>query len=512
MHAITLSAAFAPDKVVHSVWKSPTKQWSENKGPERLESTSTDSSGPRSADREGDRSRLKHIFAAVQFPSQTGKVVQKDSPRMATANDALESERQRLPGSSHEEGESHGMENAARGGEGARAALEVPVWNATRQQEPHSDLRHEALQEAVQRQQRLYDEQMSRDSAVSDFEPSPSESTRPVSTLSSGRGSGGYTRAPTDMQLAYSQRSEQSVRDPEIQSQYRAHHEASPSPLEISQVPRALNQELAGTQETMAGDADSLVEVAALGLVICNKTISVISPVNGASPGARSPGGTIYGMRRAVTVGLVQVHGILPNSSASRCDGLGVGDEILAVNSLSCRGRSCREVVSYLTPISTNLAGQVQYIKPVHIISRRCSGMRGLRPRETLCHSSIVAGGEQFSRHPNSSPDWLPVMRPNQRTSMNDLPNTGLSASMGAVEEALFQKMRDKPTARSLVPGERKSLYDTTWRTFPLISLSVSPFCMQCGQRICKGVGSSEVLANMKTLTRSLAGGHVESS
>ncbi len=432
-----------------SVWKSPPKQWS-SKGRERLESVSTNSSGR--ADREGGRSREgdRDVITALQWPSQTDQIGQKGPTGQEVASPNSDSAR--VQSSLNEPAGYHSSD--AGGGSGSR------------QQHLGLSSPQAALEEAVQRQQKLYDEQMHRKSMGSQTNSSSAGAWQ-ESASSSGRGGLWYTVSRNEIQKpAGASNSEQGRWGAD--GSFPA-LEKSPPPLEISQAPRGQNEELATRERSMPRDTgiSSQVEVVAIGLVICNKQISVVSSSgNGSTP---CGGSSAEATSHRVTLDLVQVQRILPNSPASRCEAIAVGDEILAVNSFSCRGRSCHEVVSYMTPMNTHLAGQ--HVKPVHIISRRCSSTRSLRPRETLCHTSIVASSEKFSSHANTVSDFLPAMQ-----KENDV-NAGLSASLSAVEEALSGKMltpRDGPAPRSLLPGLRKSVYDTTWRTFPLISLFVS--------------------------------------
>ena len=395
------------------------------------------------------------MITALQWPSQTDQIGQKCATGQDDASPKSDSASAQSffhgPAGYHRPDEVGGSESSQQ-----HLSLSSP---------------QAALEEAVRRQQRLYDEQIHLGGQADRTDrrtPVSSAGAWQESASSSRRGGLWYTVSRNEMQKpAGASNLEQGGGGadgcyPVLKK--------SPPPLEISQAPCGQNEELATRGRSMPLDTgiSSRVEVAAIGLVICNKQISVVSSANGSpSSGGTSAGAT----QHTVTVGLMQVQGILPNSPASRCEAIAVGDEILAVNSISCRGRTCDEVVSYMTPMKTHLAGQLQHVKPVHIISRRCSSTRSLRPRETLCHTSIVPISEQFSGHANTVSDFLPAMR-----SENNV-NAGLSASLSAVEEALSDKMlmpRDGSAPRSLVPGVRKSAYDTTWRTFPLISLSVS--------------------------------------
>jgi len=243
----------------------------------------------------------------------------------------------------------------------------------------------------------------------------------------------------------------------------------TPPPCEISQAPSQglANQQFASDPEM---DAEAGSQVPGLGLVICNKYVSI------SSPGTLPPGMSSSELPHDMTVGLAHIKKILPHSPASRCDALAAGDEILAVNSFCCRGRTLEEIALYMTP-TPNLHdhfGRPQPAKPVHIISRQCSSAsRGGLRRESLFHASIVID------EPNYPEDLAELLYDTQRGFPRDEDSMDLCASLGALEEAVFDKVltpQEKGlTSRPAAPGRgvRHDGYQTTWRSFPMISLSV---------------------------------------
>jgi hypothetical protein len=282
---------------------------------------------------------------------------------------------------------------------------------------------------------------------------------------------------------------QQMLHDGQKQQQQRItngyYAETSPSPREISQTPRGV------TKQSLEEETELGSGIPGLGLVIVNKTISVVSQgieqalKNGGAAGKREGGG--YTM----TVASVQVQRIMSNSPASRCDAIAAGDEILAVNSLCCRGRNVKEVSQHISPLcdALNHFGGSQPAKPVHILSRQCLVTSDGTRRETLSHASLVPDDQ-----PRNSITSVPAAL-QAHTNEND--TGGLCASLGALEEALYEKLLT-PREQALTPrtafsgarSARRGGYETTWRSFPSISQSVSqthrPECNQdCAYMLC---------------------------
>ena len=163
--------------------------------------------------------------------------------------------------------------------------------------------------------------------------------------------------------------------------------EASPPPREISLSPQDVSRRERdpSTQE----EGVSVGEIPGIGLTVQNKNISLLPDAGAPLLGQEEHG---QGSRPVFTVSLLQIRNIFPNSPASRCDVMSPGDEILAVNSLCCRGRHWQDIVEHLSP-TTGIHGRfgcrpMQPLQVVHIISR-C-----VRRREVLYHASIVQDEE----------------------------------------------------------------------------------------------------------------------
>jgi hypothetical protein len=90
-----------------------------------------------------------------------------------------------------------------------------------------------------------------------------------------------------------------------------------------------------------------------------------------------------------------------------------------------------------------------------------------------LFHASIVID------EPNYPEDLAELLYDTQRGFPRDEDSMDLCASLGALEEAVFDKVltpQEKGlTSRPAAPGRgvRHDGYQTTWRSFPMISLSV---------------------------------------
>ena len=155
-------------------------------------------------------------------------------------------------------------------------------------------------------------------------------------------------------------------------------------------------------------------ELPGLGLVVCNIPLSVVFRENGLS---HDNLGTRINNQKA-SAGMMIVQRVLPNSPASKCDAIAVGDEILSINSICCRGRMWQDLVVYMSPSMRSAGNHEARVsvpppllgrspksrKCVHIISRPSSVIsRGSLRQETLCHASLVV--EEESTKSISFPD-----------------------------------------------------------------------------------------------------------
>lgn len=282
----------------------------------------------------------------------------------------------------------------------------------------------------------------------------------------------GQTLPPQQQELFKAVERQQRLHDGQKQEQQRNSNgyyaETSPSPREISQTPQGV------TKQNLEEEIQPGSEIPGLGLVIVNKTISIVSQgieqalKYGAAAGRREV------WQYDMTVASVQVQRIMPNSPASSCDAIAAGDEILAVDSLCCRGRNVQEVLQHMRPLCdplTHFRGS-QPAKPVHILSRQCLVTFDGTRRDSLSHASLVPDDQ--ARNPITSvPATLQA-----HTNEND--PGGLCASLGALEEALYEKLLT-PREQALTPrtafsggrSAKRGGYETTWRPFPSISLSV---------------------------------------
>jgi len=447
-----------------SVWKTPTKQWSASKSRDSFSTGgSSDSSSKGSGSREQSHFREEELNDASfardwepghheehisQKPYHQDNVAQKQGKSCAyVGTSELTSALEGLGVNSHGISDTRGdfpVENGSASAAGASPELKLPsgpILSPHRQSAIRFPHRQSAF-EAVMLQQKLYEEMMRQEHGTNrhtqrHLSPPPRE----------------ISQAPSQGLVT-----QQIASDPEI----------SPPPRDISQAPSQgrANQQIVSGPEMHAGEG---IHVPSLGLVICNKYVSIVS--SGASP----PGRLHRESPAEMTVGLVHIKKILPHSPASRCDAIAAGDEILAVNSFCCRGRTLEEIALFMTPTTHlhELFGPTQPAKPVHIISRRFSGAsRGGLRQESLCHASIVPD-DPFH------PDSLAELSYDKRCGDMIEDSGNLCASLGAVEEAVFDKVltsREKGLiSRPAAPvgSVRKDGYITTWRSFPMMSLSV---------------------------------------
>jgi len=531
---------------VRSVWKSPSKEWTPSKLRDGSPGSSTDSSSKKGATREPSGSHnLDLQLESLQWPTRNDSIARRQPPVHSdssthgvstdlaekwgfdlSAKSSADRNEAFLPGC-HRFDDANGSSDAP-----AAISLEVPSSAEPKQYKLSPAL--QAAWEAVEKQQKLYDELQKQKKNSDTYgadkgtetQPSPREiSLAPRSTIREwtsppsrkqdaehfevfrcayGADAGSETR-PTPRDISQASRSatrecewaspqsrqqDQWASLQSTQQENRNTHgeDAScgtqPTPREISLVPRSVTQEWASPQnrqhDTEVGKEQG-EEVPGLGIIICNKNIPL--SVTAVSESVW-PGNTARSTNTPTEVGMVQVQRILPNSPASRCDGLAAADEILAVNSICCRGLHWQEVISCTMPVSSphDHYGK-QSAKPVHIISRHCPGTgmsMSAQYTDTLCHASIVP--EQDASHSMHSSIISAASQP-ARTFEQGM-DEDILASMVAVEEALFDKVltpHEKGlTSRPPLPGGSSSQrggYQTTWRSFPLISYSVRASC-----------------------------------
>ena len=289
----------------------------------------------------------------------------------------------------------------------------------------------------------------------------------------------------------------------------KLHTQSRSQVCEISQIPQGANQELASQRQMIPPKSkkESEGEVPGLGIVFCNKNV-IVSSGQKTSPGGLFIMEGTEDQKSAVKVDHVQIKRIIPNTPASMCDAIAAGDEVLAVNSVCCRGKKWQHIVALSVTSVHSLNehfGRSQPIKPLHIISRQCSSTSRGNRRENLCHSSIVCN--EGLDHRTDAFDYFSFTR-SSRSGDNE-PDIGLCASLDAVEEALYDKVltpRDKGnTTCTTGPGGnvRKDGYQTTWRCFPMISFSVCVVCLSfvslcaCGGESTQKLPRSTLMAKM---------------
>ena len=221
--------------------------------------------------------------------------------------------------------------------------------------------------------------------------PEPGRVRLPADGLSPGREAAPGARTAQALQFdAYPARSNgrSPVRGDTMSPQEPTYRTLSRTPHEIHlRVPTRLDER--PQSSVMAGDEDVGGEVPGLGLVVGNKSLILERA-------------TERGLTQNVTVCLVQIQQILPNSIASMCEAMSPGDEILSVNSMCCRGHKWEAIASIMTP--GRLPTRQQTASRVHIIVRQCQGTaRTMLRREALYHASLDVSRTTWRYFPSIS-------------------------------------------------------------------------------------------------------------